>query len=524
VGRSNSNPTRRPRRLAALLLLVLAGVVLATFADYGITQDEGVQHRYGRRAVRWYATLGAADEATRTNDLYYYGAFFELVAQGAIAALPLGAYDARHLANAAVGLLGVVAAGGIGSRLGGPWAGLLSALFLALTPRFSGEAFANPKDVPFASLFALAAWAALWASERPGGAGWREALVAGLAVGLAAGIRVAGLVLLGFVAILWLGGWWLSRRDRTSLEPHGSGLGRVLAALAGTVAVAWTVMVAFWPWAQLDPLRRPVLAFLKFSRFWPDASVFFEGHELLSGELPRRYLPKLFALTLPEFYAVALLLGVLALLARGPRPPARRVFEAAWVLALAALPLGWIVLRRTPVYNGVRHVLFAVPILAVVAGVAAAAGLARLRSLRGRVAAGAVLSAALGLAVVDMAALHPYEYVYYNRLLAGGLPRAARLHEADYLCATYKEGIEWMAREYLQRGLRERLRVDGNCSHVPFWYYLGEDAVETTPLDPHIFFATAVLGRPPGAPGRVVHVVSRRETPLLYVLEQRAPR
>jgi hypothetical protein len=64
-------PSRLPRLLAALLFLVLLGVLVATFRDYGITVDEGVQHRYGRRIVRWYATLGAAREATHTNDLYF---------------------------------------------------------------------------------------------------------------------------------------------------------------------------------------------------------------------------------------------------------------------------------------------------------------------------------------------------------------------------------------------------------------------------------------------------------------------
>lgn len=515
--------------LTALLLVTLLGVMLATFRDYGIATDEGVQHRYGRRIVRWYATLGAADEATHANDLYLYGGFFELCAQGAIALLPFGTFDARHLANALFGLLGVVAAWGIGCRVGGPRAGLLSALFLALTPGFYGHFFANPKDLPFASLFALAIWVALRAGDRVPRLDWREVLLTGLAIGLASGVRVAGIVLYGYVAVLWLGCWWLARREDDASGSPVSGLAGVLSAIAGAVVVGWAVMIAFWPWAQVDPLRNPFRAFQKFSRFWADASVLFDGRFLLSGGLPRAYMPKLLALTLPDFYAIAYLLGAFAVVSwlreRRPGPDfARRAFQLLWVVALATAPVGWVVVNRTPVYNGVRHLLFVVPFLAVLAGLSAAAWFERGWSRPARLVAAAGLAVSLVITLVDMVELHPYQYVYFNRLFAGGLPRAAERYETDYLCASYKEGIEWMAREYLRPGLREPVRVDGNCSHVPFWYYLDRGAVETTHVGPHVVFATTTFGDHQKTPGRVVHVVRRQGVPLLYVFEQRPPR
>ncbi len=515
--------------LTALLLVTLLGVMLATFRDYGIATDEGVQHRYGRRIVRWYATLGAADEATHANDLYLYGGFFELCAQGAIALLPFGTFDARHLANALFGLLGVVAAWGIGCRVGGPRAGLLSALFLALTPGFYGHFFANPKDLPFASLYALAAWVALRAGDRVPRLGWREVLLTGLAIGLASGVRVAGIVLYGYVAVLWLGCWWLARREDDASGSPVSGLAGVLSAIAGAVVVGWAVMIAFWPWAQVDPLRNPFRAFQKFSRFWADASVLFDGRFLLSGGLPRAYMPKLLALTLPDFYAIAYLLGAFAVVSwlreRRPGPDfARRAFQLLWVVALATAPVGWVVVNRTPVYNGVRHLLFVVPFLAVLAGLSAAAWFERGWSRPARLVAAAGLAVSLVFTLVDMVELHPYQYVYFNRLFAGGLPRAAQRYETDYLCASYKEGIEWMAREYLRPGQREPVRVDGNCSHVPFWYYLGHGAVETTHVEPHVVFATTTFGDHQKTPGRVVHVVRRQGVPLLYIFEQRPPR
>src|SRR5262249_39739558 len=156
---------------------------------YGITWDEGMHNRYGRRVVRWYTSLGGDTGATDPNGLYFYGGLFELAAYGAERVSPLGLYETRHLVNVLFRFVGFVAAWGLGAHLGGPAAGFLSAFFLALTPAFYGHAFANPKDIPLASLFALAAWVALRASERGLALGWREALPSGVAIGLAAGVR-----------------------------------------------------------------------------------------------------------------------------------------------------------------------------------------------------------------------------------------------------------------------------------------------------------------------------------------------
>ena len=44
---------------------------------------------------------------------------------------------------------------------------------------------------------------------------------------------------------------------------------------------------------------------------------------------------------------------------------------------------------------------------------------------------------------LDMIALHPYEYAYFNRMF-GGLPNAYRRHETDYWGLSMREGMEWI--------------------------------------------------------------------------------
>ena len=251
----------RARTASALLLALLAAVMLSTVRDYGMTGDEGVQHRYARRVLHWYATAGADRSAVAEEDISMYGAFFEGLAEAAASVSPLDPYETRHVVNVLFALAAFAAALRMGRHLGGPEAGVLALLLLALTPPFYGHAFNNPKDIPFAGAFAVAVAVILVASDRSPRLRRRDVVAAGLAIGIAAGVRVAGIALFGFAALLW--GAVALVRARVDGAERGS-LGRDAARLGlcwlAVVALGWTVMVLAWPWAQLAPIRNPLRA------------------------------------------------------------------------------------------------------------------------------------------------------------------------------------------------------------------------------------------------------------------------
>jgi hypothetical protein len=521
----------RWRLLAGLLLAALLGVMLATVLDYGMTADEPVQNRYGRRLVRWYASLGADRAAVEQHDTYLYGGLFELAAQAARSVSPLGVYETRHVVNVLFGFTGFVAVLLLGTHLGGPLGGVLSVLFLALTPAYYGHAFNNPKDIPFAALFALATAVILRASEHLPRLGLLEVLGVGVAIGLAAAVRVAGLVLIPAAGALWLAVLWV-RGGRRIRRGH---LVRPALALVGVVALAWGVMVAFWPWALLDPIRNPFRALAVFSHFWKAMPVLFDGEVVPSGELPRTYIPTWFALTLPEFYVVAFLLGGLRLVRASPkrldRVGVERLVGYAWLAATVALPVLAVVVSHTPFYNGHRHFLFVVPGLAALAGVSAAVGLGREVRAPVRLAGATTLGLLLLLTVSDMVRLHPYQAVYFNRLVAGGVARAAERYETDYWCSTYREGLDWIVENYSGPDVTERVRVAGNATLTQVSYDLRRTEERrrrfrpvTVHDAPHLILATTSSGDHRRTPGRVVHVVERMGAPLLYVFEARRPR
>ena len=525
----------RWRLLSAALLLALAAVMLATVRDYGMTGDEGVQHRYARRLLRWYASRGADGQAVADEDISMYGGAFELAAEGAASALPFDPFQTRHVVNVLFALAAFAAVLRMGRVLAGPAGGFASVLLLALTPPFYGHAFNNPKDIPFAATFAVAACVVLVASARPRLLAG-DVLAAGLAIGLAAGVRVAGLALLGFALVLWAWVALVERSSAGSVESHPRAWGRLVLAWMAVVLVAWAVMVAVWPWAQTAPLRNPLRALRAFSRFWETMVVFYDGRYVPSGEVSRFYLPRWLALTLPEIYLVAALMGVARLgeLVRPwPPAPARRVrlAQAGWLAAVAVVPVAWVVGARTPLYDGLRQFLFVVPILAVLAGVSAVSWL-RARPWPPLRALGTGVLAALGLlTLADMVSLHPYEALYFNRLVAGGLARAVGRYDTDYWCLTYKEGIEWLLRRYAGADCGgEKIRVGGHSILLQVSYYLhrteeGRRLFAPVSLDddPHFALATTRFGDHLRTPGRLVHTVDRQGATLLYVFEVKAP-
>ncbi|MBM3122248.1 MAG: hypothetical protein FJZ97_08700 [Chloroflexi bacterium] len=142
-------------------------------------------------------------------------------------------------------------------------------------------------------------------------------------------------------------------------------------------------------------------------------------------------------LTLPAILMATIGIGVgtLDALRNG-----RRRAEVAALIAWLAAPIGAVVLMGSTLYGNFRQLLFITPPLFVFAGITLELLLGRLRS---RVAQAAVAALVLAPGILGIAQLHPYEYVYYNRLV-GGVRGAFRSYELDYWCTSYREAMEWI--------------------------------------------------------------------------------
>jgi 4-amino-4-deoxy-L-arabinose transferase-like glycosyltransferase len=425
---------------AALVFATLIALVAYTFGDYGISNDEEVQQRYGELIIRYYAS-GMTDQAVfHFRNLYLYGGLFDIVAVGLQKLLPLDPYAVRHLLSALTGVGGIAAVWATARSIGGPRAGLLAALALSVCGIWYGAMFNHTKDIPFAAAMMTATYLLLRIGRQLPRPNWLLVVLFGIACGCAVGLRVLGFFLLSYAAVT------VALRMPDAVKSWGKSLGAssreacVFAArsalpLSAAFVIAYVIMIAAWPWAHLAPLN-PLRGFSAFVDFhYPIQTTLF-GHVYRMADVPRWYVPTYIGIKLTLW----LLLGAAAALAFALRPPVRGAAKSReWrqetiLVAFAALfPIACEVIVDGPAFSGLRHFLFTLPPIAVLAGLGLNGVLARLATLH-RAAAVAGLGAillGLGWDAATLYRLHPDEYLYFNPLV-GGLAGASRRYDTDY--------------------------------------------------------------------------------------------
>ena len=430
---------------AAVAVLCVVGVVaLLTFRDYGLSWDDYAHSEYGALLLEFYASGLRDQRALSWVNLYYYGGGFDLLAALAGKALPFTLFETRRLMGAAVGILGLFATWRIGRRIGGPRAGFIALILLAVCPLYYGHMFMNPKDSPFAvamTIFLLGLVRAFEAYPRVSIAA--TALV-GTGFGLSIGSRIMGAF--GVVAALAALALIVAVEARAQgIRSASARLGHFVLALVPAMLLGYVVMALVWPWSVVDPLN-PWRAVEFFSRFFEKPwEELFDGRLISVPDMPRSYVPTLFALKLPAILSVLGFGGAIgALVAASRRSVAVNRRAVFLLVALAALlPLAVTIALRPAMYNGIRHFVFVLPPLAVLGGLAAV-HLIDIASRAFRfapVAAGIVLAVGAGIPVVEMIRLHPYEYTHFNRL-SGGVAHARERYMLEYWGLSFKQASQ----------------------------------------------------------------------------------
>ncbi|HKP61653.1 MAG TPA: hypothetical protein VJV78_33215 [Polyangiales bacterium] len=516
---------RDPWLAASWAGLVIVCALIAAFGqDAGVTWDEGFQLQYGQRVLAWFRSGFQDRGALEYLDLYLYGGLFDAPAQWIVEHSSLGPFETRHVLTAIVALLGMYGTWLIAAAVGGTRAGFFGAATLALTPAWIGHGLFNPKDVPFATATVFVTWAAQRIALGEGPLRAREVLIAGLTVGAALGVRPGGYFLISYPILAAI---VRELRASTDTGQHAiSRAARALPLLGLLLGTAWLVMLSAWPWAQLDPVARPVEAMYAASHFnWPN-EMLFEGRQVLSTELPARYLLVWFGITSPEIYFIAAAAGVAMLVfaIRARSWNSVRGVGCGFIAWSAAFPLMAALVTRPTLYDAHRHFLFLFPPLAALGGIAIADFTRDARiwsSVRASVL-GAWSVAAL-LVAVEIVELHPYEYVYFNRL-AGGLPGASGRYETDYWGASYREGLEWVvAHVHQQRPLR--IAACDSSAAGRLHYYLQRwpgaarrFSIVESPGDADLFLAVTRFNCHRRVAAEALHSIERQGVPLLYVL------
>jgi MFS family permease len=476
----------RTADLAAVAVLATVAVVAAlTFRDYGLGWDDYTHAEYGDLLLSLYRSGFHDTRALSFVNLYMYGGGFDMFAALLAKVLPFDLFETRRLAGAVIGLVGLFIVWRIGRRIGGSKAGLFALVLLCISPLYYGHMYMNPKDAPFAVAMALLLLGLVRAFEEYPRPAPPTLAIFAIGLGLSIGTRVIG-GLSAFYAAAALVLVYAIEMRRLGARAATARLGTFVVALIPGLVLAYAVMALAWPWSVTAPLN-PLRASEYFSHFFEKPwKEMFDGVAILVPDMPRTYVPTLFALKEPE---IVLLLGVGgmagALIAAMRRDLSVPLRAALLLIAVAAaLPVALTVIGRPAMYNGIRHFVFIMPPVAVLGGLAGAWLVERLaRYGRPALAAGAVAAtAALLSPIVEMVRLHPYQYTHFNHL-AGGIQTADEHFMLDYWGLAFKQAADELHAK-LTLGLespapRQHWRVAVCGPHNPAKVELGPEFVTT---------------------------------------------
>lgn len=416
-------------KLSYALFLALIIFIMLTFKQYGISNDEQVQHVYGQLLLKFYGSGFSDQSAFVYKNLYLYGGFFDLIAAALEKLLPMWVWDIRHLLSAMFGFAGMIAAYKSAQALAGERAAFFTVLLLSITGAWAGAMFTHTKDVSFGACMAWALYYTILISKHLPRPPLHLSLKLGIAVGLALGLRIGGAFAVIYIILLVLIANYLST---STLKHKLNDCRQIIVSLIPAGIVAFCLMAVFWPWAVMR-LDHILIATKSFSHFSFDMNTIADGEFMSIGNVPRTYLLEYLCIRLPEIFLVGIFFAITIVLINIKKHKLKNHLPEVSLAIAVLTPLLFVLLDKPALYNGVRHFTFVIPALAVVAGIGLSKGLDILAPYKKlQVTAIGLCALLTANTIYTLYALYPYQYLYYNQLAGKDFKDAIHHWEGDY--------------------------------------------------------------------------------------------
>jgi hypothetical protein len=331
----------------------------------------------------------------------------------------------------------------------------------------------------------------------------------------------------GLAALIYmLAPVWVSE-DSPGARPPGRRFVQLTVSAFGAFVVSHIVMLFFWPWAQINPLLRPIEAVSVVSNFGCHAKVLLGGEYFRAHMVPWNYLPEYFLIKMPELVLAGIGLGAILagryLLKGKPENWKLKTFPYFLLVFSVLFPFAYVILKKSTLYDGIRHFLFIVPVLCVISGIAISEfiDIVNNKIKLNRIAWLLILVLVFLPQGYVTVKLHPYQYIYYNSLV-GGLPGAEGDYETDYYAHSYREAAMLLL-GHLRRTEGHsfemkiyRVKIEG--PNFPATYYLPENvnAVKNITLADYLISFTR-WDKHKGTHGIPIATVSRCGVPLSVI-------
>ncbi|KKR14595.1 MAG: glycosyltransferase [Parcubacteria group bacterium GW2011_GWC1_39_29] len=426
----------RYKKTFLILFILFIVFNLSTLKSYGLTWDELAQQHLGKASLD-YVFHNASSIKLLRDDLIYYGPFFEMINNAVAPSFERGfgldPIVAFHVLIFAYATLGIFFLFKFVARLFDEKTALLSTALLMILPRFIAHAQYNSKDTILASssIIVLYLLFEIFFDNKK-----RSLIWASIVIGLTLAVRVDAILI---PVIFFLTYWLTSWKDFLKNLKNDVGKIIIFVSLGGLVTyIAWP---ALW--------HDPALFFRAleyFSHHGWEGKVLYQGYIYSPNALPWHYGFFYLFGTIPTIVSIFFMLGFYKLI---------RSLIIKENLFKNYLLLFWIFLR--PLldllpdiirYDGVRHYLFVLPPILIIASQGLIFFCNCLQDKFKNLKNGYIT---IFYIVVFVSALwqfvivFPYGDVYFNELAR--LKHGSHLEnnfDFDYWGSSYKEAISWI--------------------------------------------------------------------------------
>lgn len=448
--RIKNNKRGRYFVLFFLCIYILIGICI--YRDYSVSTDEPNERRTMYINLNYMTTL-LGKEPMEVEELHsyidrYYGIFLQMpTALFEVGHKGLGyIYNCRHLYTFGICVIGYIAFLYLCKKIfNSNILALLGTAMVALYPRFFAEQFYNIKDMLFVAVYMLAMWATYMLIEHQ--FSWKGIILFSFMAALATNVRIVGIVFL----ILLIGYIWIAciLEKVYAVDYYHLTYKRTLIISVATIAAYIIFLVLMYPVAWESPVRTMIEIFTKFSNYddW-NGTIVFMGNIISKEELPWYYIPVWMLVSIPVWYILLFLItGILAIFNIVSKIRERNFISKlffqykylVWCIALAAVPMGVILVKHATLYSGWRHCYFLIPplVLFVLYGVDYIYKKGK-KSFQRVVSLLIILGMTLQIGWICIN--HPHEMVYFNCI---GKTWASEF-DRDYWHMTERQAYEYI--------------------------------------------------------------------------------
>ncbi|HPF52012.1 MAG TPA: tetratricopeptide repeat protein [Draconibacterium sp.] len=429
------------------LLMVIISVfyfisMLSVTKDYGVSGDEVNSHEQAVRVFNYFANGDSTAYENTPGYLNLYGlsanVIAEFISQKIFPSVDL--YTTRHYFNICVAFIGTIYIGLIGLRLFGGLGGLISLIFMILSPRYFGHSFNNLLDVPFAvgyivSIYYIIRFFDTWPKIKI-----KHAIGLILGTSFAISNRVPGVMLyayfLFYAFIFYVA--YIGRKEFWKIWKFRSDILRFSMWAVGIVIISYGMSLLIWPYGLRNPFMAIPNVLEHFSKIPVNMTTIFDGVQDLSNKMSRYYAPIYLLIGTPLFIAIGILIYIVLLPFKASKLSPAMIF----ILFTAIFPVAYIVYKNANLYSGMRHLLFIVPSFVLVATAGWVAIVNKFQKSYKLIPL-SLLFILFMLPLRHMIVNHPNQYVYFNELI-GGMKGGYANYDMDYFYNSIKSGSDWL--------------------------------------------------------------------------------